>query len=64
MKNQAPAPGNLIALLALKRHERPPENFFMEFIAEFHARQSRIHPPPPGRLTTPLSPCGKPPANR
>lgn len=43
------------ALLALKRAERPPENFFVDFIQEFHRRMAATGPQPgmpaPGKGT-------------
>jgi hypothetical protein len=38
-------------LLALKRAERPPENFFVDFIQEFH-RRMRATGLQPGRPAT------------
>jgi hypothetical protein len=40
-------------LLALKRAERPPENFFVDFIQEFHRRMRADEFKIPSRIQNP-----------
>ncbi len=56
---QSIAEARMKMLLALKRDEKPPENFLREFLAEFQRRNyGTNNPVQPSSPKTPVTPAG------